>query len=65
LVQRDDDKEETVRKRLAVYRDQTMKLIGYYGQLAASGLPGAPQYRKISGLGSVDDITSRVFTALA
>jgi adenylate kinase len=64
LVQRDDDKIETVSKRLAIYHDQTEKLVGYYGDMAAGGQPGAPRYRKISGLGSVEDITGRVFTAL-
>ncbi len=64
LVQRDDDKVETVSKRLAIYHDQTEKLVGYYGDMAAGGQPGAPRYRKISGLGSVEDITSRVFAAL-
>ncbi len=65
LVQRDDDKIATVSHRLGIYHDQTIKLVGYYGDMAASGQPGAPRYRKISGLGSVDDITSRVFTALS
>jgi adenylate kinase len=64
LVQRDDDREDTVRKRLSVYHDQTEQLVGYYGKQAASGLAGAPQYRKISGLGGVDEITARVFAAL-
>jgi adenylate kinase len=64
LVQRDDDKIETVSKRLAIYHDQTEKLVGYYGDMAAGGQPGAPRYREISGLGSVEDITGRVFTAL-
>ncbi len=65
LVQRDDDREETVRKRLQVYHTQTQMLVGYYGELAASGVPGAPKYRKIAGTGSVDEITARVFAALA
>lgn len=64
LVQRDDDREETVRKRLSVYHEQTEQLVGYYGKLAASGIAGAPQYRKINGLGGVDEITARVFNAL-
>jgi adenylate kinase len=58
LVQRDDDKEETVRKRLEVYRGQTRPLVDYYGKV-----PGV-QYRKISGLGRVEDITQRAFDAL-
>jgi adenylate kinase len=64
LVQRDDDKEDTVRKRLAVYRDQTRPLIDYYSQWADSGQPGAPQYRKIAGVGSVDDIKTKLFEAV-
>ncbi len=64
LVQRDDDREETVRKRLEVYRRQTRPLVDYYGRWAASGDPGAPKYRKISGLGSVDEIRQRVLGAL-
>ncbi|MCK9508595.1 MAG: adenylate kinase [Pigmentiphaga sp.] len=64
LVQRDDDKEETVRKRLDVYRQQTRPLIDYYSDWAKTGDANAPQYRKISGVGSVDEIKSRVFDAL-
>ena len=64
LVQRDDDLEETVRKRLDVYRAQTRPLVDYYGRWAASGGKGAPKYRKISGLGSVDEIKARALAAL-
>ena len=64
LVQRDDDREETVRRRLEVYRRQTRPLVDYYGRWAASGDPGAPRYRKISGIGSVDEIRERVLGAL-
>jgi adenylate kinase len=64
LIQRDDDKEETVKKRLDVYHAQTEALVGYYGQWAVGGKSGAPQYRKISGLGAVDEIKSRAFGAL-
>jgi adenylate kinase len=64
LVQRDDDKEETVRKRLQVYQEQTRPLVGYYERWAASGTSGAPHYRKISGQGSVEDITQRALDAL-
>jgi adenylate kinase len=64
LIQRDDDKEETVKHRLEVYRKQTRPLVDYYGRWAASGDAAAPKYRKISGLGSVDDITQRAFAAL-
>ncbi len=65
LIQRDDDKEETVRKRLGVYRDQTSALVGYYSNLAASGNTDAPKYRRISGVGSVDEIKQRVFAVLS
>jgi adenylate kinase len=68
LIQRDDDKEETVRKRLDVYENQTRPLVDYYSQWAANGNGAAkvapPKYRKISGVGSVDEITARVFGAL-
>ncbi|THF63516.1 adenylate kinase [Pseudothauera rhizosphaerae] len=64
LVQRDDDKEETVRKRLEVYHAQTKPLVKYYGDWAASGDAKAPKVRKISGLGAVDEITARAFDAL-
>jgi len=65
LIQRDDDKEETVRKRLGVYRDQTSALVGYYSNLAASGQKDAPKYRRVSGVGSVDQIKQRVSAALS
>lgn len=65
LVQRDDDKEETVRRRLGVYRDQTSALVGYYSGLAARGDPSAPKYRRISGIGTVDQIKQRVSAALS
>lgn len=64
LIQREDDREETVKKRLDVYQRQTRPLVDYYGQWAASGTPGAPRYACISGLGSVDEITQRVMAAL-
>ncbi len=64
LVQRDDDKEETVRKRLEVYRAQTRPLVDYYSAWAARAEPGAPRYRKISGLGSVEAIRDRAFESL-
>jgi adenylate kinase len=64
LVQRDDDKEETVKKRLDVYHAQTKPLVDYYGQWAASGDAKAPQCRKIAGVGTVDQITQAVFSAL-
>jgi adenylate kinase len=64
LVQRDDDKEETVRKRLAVYQSQTRPLVDYYSKWAATGDAQAPRYARISGLGSVDEIKARAFAAL-
>ncbi len=65
LIQRDDDKEETVKKRLEVYQAQTRPLVAYYSNWAASGEAGAPQYRCIEGIGSVDDITQRALAALS
>ncbi len=63
LVQRDDDKEETVRHRLKVYRDQTRPLIDYYSSWASADT-AAPRYRKIEGVGSVDEIKAKIFAAL-
>jgi adenylate kinase len=65
LVLRDDDREETVRKRLEVYQAQTRPLVEFYGRWVASGAPGAPQYRRISGMGGVKDIKNRALAALA
>ncbi len=65
LVQRDDDKEETVMKRLQVYSDQTRPLVDYYANWAKSDPAHAPRYRAISGMGTVEEITQRVFGALA
>ncbi|GAB3464194.1 adenylate kinase [Massilia terrae] len=65
LVQRDDDKEDTVKKRLQVYHDQTEVLLGYYNKWAQSGLPGAPKYRKITGVGPVEQVRDAAFAALA
>lgn len=64
LIQREDDKEETVRKRLAVYQSQTRPLVAYYSEWADRDDSQAPSYRKISGLGSVDEITQRALAAL-
>lgn len=64
LIQRDDDREDVVRKRLEVYHAQTRVLVDYYAQWAASGATEAPQYRKVSGVGAVDEVRSRVFAAL-
>jgi adenylate kinase len=65
LVQRVDDKEETVRRRLGVYHAQTKALVDYYARLAATGDAQAPKYRKISGVGGVEEIRDRAFAALA
>ena len=65
LVQRDDDKEETVRKRLEVYSAQTRPLVDYYSQWAQVDPASAPRYRAISGMGGVDEITTRALAALA
>ena len=64
LIQRDDDREETVLKRLDVYHQQTEALVGYYGKWAESGAAGAPKYRKVSGLGKVEDVRDSAFAAL-
>ena len=65
LIQRDDDKEETVRKRLAVYHSQTLPLIDYYRSWAASGDAAAPRLLSIDGLGGVDEIAARALAALS
>ena len=64
LVQREDDKEETVRKRLEIYHRQTEPLVHYYEQWAASGDAAAPKYHRIDGLGTVEQVRDRVFAAL-
>jgi adenylate kinase len=64
LVQREDDREATVRKRLEVYRRQTRPLVDYYTRWAASGDARAPRYHRISGLGSIEQIRARAFAAL-
>ena len=65
LVQRDDDREETVKKRLEVYRAQTRPLVDYYRRWAASGDSRAPKYRSISGLGPVEEVSRRAIAALS
>lgn len=65
LVQRDDDQETTVMKRLTVYHDQTEVLVAYYGDWAKTGEPGAPKYRKIAGVGAVEAIRDAAFAALS
>jgi len=65
LIQREDDKEETVKKRLQVYSDQTRPLVDYYSNWAKAEPDAAPKYRAISGTGSVEEITARALQALA
>jgi adenylate kinase len=64
LVQRDDDREETVRKRLEVYHSQTRPLVDYYRKWARSAAPGAPKYVTIGGVGSMEQIRDQIFAAL-
>jgi adenylate kinase len=64
LIQRDDDREETVRNRLSVYHAQTEPLIDYYLEWAASGEPGAPKCRKVDGTGSVEAVREACLAAL-
>jgi adenylate kinase len=65
LIQRDDDREETVKKRLDVYHHQTKPLVEFYSSWGASGAAEAPKYRKIAGVGSLDSIKGEVFAALS
>jgi adenylate kinase len=65
LVQREDDKEETVKKRLEVYHDQTKPLVDYYANWANSGVAGAPMHVKVNGLGEMNSIRDSIFSALA
>jgi adenylate kinase len=65
LVQRDDDKEETVRKRIATYHAQTKPLVEYYSRWAQSGDAHAPRYVRIDGNGAVEHIRDRLLAALA
>jgi len=64
LIQRDDDQEETVRKRLAVYHDQTEPLVDYYTKWADAGNEAAPKYVKVAGIGKVTEIRDRIFAGL-
>jgi adenylate kinase len=64
LVQREDDKEEVVKKRLEVYHAQTKQLVGYYSDWANSGTGGAPKYVKVNGLGDMNIIKDAMFSAL-
>lgn len=65
LIQREDDREETVRKRLEIYHAQTKPLVEYYSDWAATGDAAAPKVCRISGLGTVEGITARAFSALS
>lgn len=64
LIIRDDDREETVKKRLAVYHEQTEVLAGYYSKWAEAGEPGAPRFCRVPGIGAIEDITASVLAAL-
>lgn len=64
LILRVDDSEETVKKRLDVYRRQTRPLIAYYADWERTGDPGAPKYRRVDGVGSVEDVRDACFAAL-
>lgn len=64
LIQREDDREETVLKRLQVYSDQTRPLVDYYANWAKADPQNAPKVRKIHGLGTVEEITARALAAL-
>jgi adenylate kinase len=64
LIQRDDDKEATVKTRLDVYHEQTEPLVAYYGNWAKSNDANAPKYVKILGVGKVEDIRAKIFAAL-
>jgi len=64
LIQRDDDREETVRKRLEVYHLQTKPLVDFYSNWSSTGVPQAPRLASINGIGTVEEITSRLFAAI-
>lgn len=64
LIQRDDDKEDTIRRRLAVYVEQTKPLIEYYSDWAKKDAEAAPEYVRVEGVGSVEDIRDAIFTSL-
>jgi adenylate kinase len=65
LIQRDDDKEETVKKRLDIYHAQTLPLVAYYKQWGATGEAAAPRYERVEGVGTVDEIRLKAFAALS
>jgi adenylate kinase len=64
LIQREDDREETVKRRLAVYHEQTEPLIAYYQRWAATGDRAAPRFVRVDGMGSVEDIRDAVLATL-
>ena len=64
LIQRDDDKEDTIKKRLEVYHEQTELLVEYYSTQAQNGSNASPKYVKVSGVGSLDAIKEKIFDAL-
>lgn len=64
LIQRDDDREETVRARLKVYEEQTKPLVAFYQDWAKTDPQSAPKYRAVEGLGEVGEVTQRIFQAL-
>jgi adenylate kinase len=64
LIQRDDDKEETVRKRLVIYHQQTVPLVAFYARWAATGDAKAPRCHRIAGDGTVEQVRDRIFAAL-
>ena len=64
LIQRDDDKEETILKRLEVYHSQTKQLVAYYSDMASSGASAAPKYVRIAGVGSMESIRDQILRAL-
>ena len=64
LIQREDDKEDTVKKRLEVYHKQTEPLVAYYSRWAATGEEAAPRYHRVDGLGKVEEVRDRIFAAL-
>jgi adenylate kinase len=64
LIQRVDDKEETVKNRLGIYHDQTEPLVDFYEKWYQIGDPKAPRYHRVDGIGSVDQVRERVFAAL-
>ncbi len=63
-MQREDDQEETVKKRLAIYHDQTEPLIGYYKRWYEARDPNAPKYHRVDGVGAVEEVRDRIFAAL-